>query len=75
MYERLRQLRHERKTELKDLLLLLGVNKPTYYRKEVGSIKFSLEEAKKISAYFGLPIEQIFFKYEVEENETSVKGA
>lgn len=63
MYSNLRKLRHERKVNIGDMLKLLNINKPTYYRKEVGNIKFSLEEAKKIAKYFNMPIEEVFFTH------------
>nr|WP_207716408.1 XRE family transcriptional regulator [Clostridium beijerinckii] len=44
---------------MKDLLGLK--TKAAYYKKESGSVKFTLHEAKKISDFFKLSIEQIFF--------------
>lgn len=40
---------------------LLGLSVVGYHRKENGRNPFTLEEARKISELFGLPIEIIFF--------------
>ena len=74
MYEKLRETRNSSNTQLSDLLNLLGVTKATYYRKETGCIKFSLEEAKKIADFFGKKVEEIFFANEVEKNATTTRG-
>ena len=39
-----------------------------YYKKETGSVPFTLEEGKIIADIFNMPIEEIFF-----ENELSYK--
>lgn len=44
---------------------LLGISVPNYSKKENGTIKWSLEEAKKIAEHFQKNIEEIFFENEV----------
>lgn len=58
---RLRQIREERGIKQLELALLLHVTPPTYSKKENGSIRFSLEEAKTIADYLQVSIEDIFF--------------
>lgn len=52
-----------------DFARIIGVSAVNYSKKENGSVKFSLEEAKKISTYFNKPIEDIFFAENVSKNE------
>lgn len=47
--------------------------KAAYYKKEAGTVKFTLIEAKKVADYFGMTIEEIFFANEVSEMETKLK--
>ncbi|NFO40829.1 helix-turn-helix transcriptional regulator [Clostridium botulinum] len=49
----------------KNVAQMLGISLTTYSKKETGKTQFSLEEAKKISDYFNLSIEQLFFTEEV----------
>jgi len=45
---------------------LLGLKtKAGYSKKERGRTKFSLDDAKKISRFFGEPIDAIFFENKV----------
>lgn len=44
---------------------ILGITLTTYSNKETGKTQFSLDEAKKISDYLNVPIEQLFFAHEV----------
>lgn len=62
MFEKLKQLRLSRHIPAKSIANLIELDTPSaYYKKEKGLIKFSLEDAKKISDYFGESIEEIFF--------------
>ena len=40
---------------------ILGITWTTYRNKETGKTQFSLDEAKKISDYLNVSIEQLFF--------------
>ena len=55
MYEDLRKIR----TECADVI---GVQEACYCKKELGDLKFSLEEAKALADFFKLPVEVLFFK-------------
>ncbi|MBY6916003.1 helix-turn-helix transcriptional regulator [Clostridium botulinum] len=44
---------------------ILGITLTTYSNKETGKTQFSLYEAKKISDYLNVSIEQLFFTNEV----------
>ncbi|MEY7998652.1 helix-turn-helix transcriptional regulator [Clostridium sp. Mt-5] len=66
MYDNLKRLRTNKKVTLLQMSKLLGYNSPNAYsRKEKGERKFTLDEAKKISTFFNLPIEEIFFNPKV----------
>lgn len=67
---KLKSLRVERNLTQENISKYIGVHEATYNRKEQGINKFSLEEAKKISILFNLPIETIFFAKRVNINET-----
>lgn len=49
---------------------ILGITLTTYSNKETGKTQFSLDEAKKISDYLNVPIEQLFFASEVNLSNT-----
>jgi DNA-binding XRE family transcriptional regulator len=45
-----------------ELIGLLGFkSKATYYKKEKGILKFSLEEGQKIADFFNMDIKDVFF--------------
>lgn len=58
------------KVKVKTICELIGVKRVTYFKKESGSVKFSLDEAKKISNFLNKSIEEIFFADEVSKTET-----
>ena len=63
MYRRLQRLRKENGFTCSDMATLLGLKtKAGYSKKERGRTKFSLDDAKKISRFFGEPIDAIFFE-------------
>lgn len=39
----------------------MGINIPTYYKKEAGLIKWSLDESKFLADFFGTTIDALFF--------------
>lgn len=72
MYDNLKKLRTNKKITLLQMSKLLGYNSPNAYsRKEKGERKFTLNEAERISKFFNLSIEEIFFniKVPIEGNE------
>jgi putative transcriptional regulator len=70
LYKKLRELRHEKGYSVDRICKTIGVETvPTYYKKETGSLRFSLSEAKKIADLFHMKIEDIFFEEELSEME------
>lgn len=66
MFENLKKIRVEKNISAKSMAQMLGLEtKAAYYKKESGNVKFTLFEAKKISDFFNMPIEEIFFDEEV----------
>ena len=62
MFENLRRLRQEKNVKAKDIAEKLGLKtEGAYYKKETGSVPFTLEEGKIISEIFNMSIEDIFF--------------
>lgn len=71
MFEKLRKIRNSRNISAEEMAIVLGLEtKAAYYKKEAGNVKFTLVEAKKISDYLELPIEEIFFADEVSDKDT-----
>lgn len=63
MYLKLKKIREEKGVSQTELAKLLGYkHKSGYGKLENGDRKLSLEQAKVISEYFKMPIEEIFFK-------------
>lgn len=40
---------------------VMGLNVPTYYKKEAGQIKWSLDESKALADFFKTTIDELFF--------------
>ncbi|SKC61808.1 helix-turn-helix transcriptional regulator [Maledivibacter halophilus] len=71
MYDNLREIRKSKSISASHMKKLLGLKtEGAYYKKESGIIKFSLDEAKKISEMLGMKIEDIFFGNKVSINDT-----
>ena len=51
MYEDLRKIRTERGIRLKECADVIGVQEACYCKKELGDLKFSLEEAKALADF------------------------
>lgn len=63
MFERLRKIRQEKNIKAKEIAEKLGLKtEGAYYKKETGSVPFTLVEGKIIADIFKMPIEDIFFK-------------
>jgi DNA-binding XRE family transcriptional regulator len=76
LHIKLRNIRNKKSisaTEMKDLLGLK--TEAAYYKKESGMVKFSLEEARKISEKLGMKIEDIFFDNKVSKSDTNRNSA
>ena len=63
MFTKLKYIRTSKKVTCGQLADLLGFKtRGAYYKKEIGSVPFYLNEAKLIADYFGDSIENIFFE-------------
>lgn len=63
MYSKLKKIREEKNISQAELAKLLGYkHKSGYGKLENGDRKISLEQAKIISDYLKMPIEEIFFE-------------
>lgn len=71
MYEKLKELREKKGYTIDDMADVIGKSAPNYYKKENGDVKFSVNEALKISKFLKCKVETIFFKNELSENETN----
>jgi len=58
---RLKALRYEQGITQADAAKIVGCTHSTYCTKERGQYPFTLEEARRLAAYFGLSIEDTFF--------------
>ncbi len=68
MYEKLKSIRIQRNIPVPELCAVIGLKtESAYYKKETGSIRCSLIEAKKIADYIGISIEDLFFANELSE--------
>lgn len=66
MFEKLRKIRQEKNIKAKDIAEKLGLKtEGAYYKKETGTVPFTLQEGKIVSEIIGLPIEEIFFTEEI----------
>lgn len=72
---KIRRLREDNNLTQAQMANYLGMSLANYGKKENNQIRFSINEAKKLSDFFGLSIEQIFFddKFSKLENEFSKK--
>lgn len=65
-YRKLHNLKQE------DVASMLNMSKTSYHYKETGKQQFRLNEAKALSDYFGVSIEDIFFTTEVNNKFTKI---
>lgn len=66
MFENLRKKRLEKGVKVSEIIEKLGLKtEAAYYKKETGSVPFTLEEGRIIADIFKMPIEEIFFDNEL----------
>lgn len=71
MFEKLRRIRNEKNISAKEMAKALKLaTEAAYYKKESGSIKFSVQEAKIVADMLNMTIEEVFFENEVNKMET-----
>lgn len=57
---KIRNLRIQAGEKQEQLAELLGISKPNYSKKESGSVRFSLDEAMRLSKHYQKPVEELF---------------
>jgi len=66
MFEKLRKIRQEKNIKAKEIAEKIGLKtEGAYYKKENGTVPFTLEEGKVVSDILEMPIEEIFFTNEI----------
>jgi putative transcriptional regulator len=66
MFEKLRKIRQEKNIKAKEIAIQLGLKtEGAYYKKETGTVPFTLEEGKIVADILKMPIEEIFFTNEL----------
>ncbi|EDT75865.1 MULTISPECIES: helix-turn-helix transcriptional regulator [Clostridium] len=71
MYDKLKKVREERGITQDIMASLLGYkHKSGYSKLELGERKMSVEQAKIISDFFGMSIDDIFFENKVNKMTT-----
>lgn len=66
MFEKLRKIRQEKNIRAKDIAKELGLKtEGAYYKKEKGTVPFTLKEGKIVADILNMPIEEIFFTNEL----------
>ena len=73
--QKLRYERMSRKVSQEEMAKALGVTRTTYYKKENGDIRISVEEFSTILNKLGIPDDEVvnFFKVKVPEREQVAK--
>ena len=61
MTNKIKKMRKEKNVTVKEIIALIGISKCNYYKKELGQIRFSLDEAHILSKLFDKTIEELFF--------------
>lgn len=75
MFDKLRKIRQKSNIKAKELAEKLGLKtEGAYYKKETGSVPFTLTEGKIIADVFNLPIEKIFFKNKLSSQDKKQRG-
>ncbi len=74
MFEKLRKIRQEKNIKAKDIAEKMGLKtEGAYYKKETGTVPFTLEEGKIVADILEMPIEEIFFTNELSCGDNKTK--
>lgn len=71
MYEKLAEIRKKKKYTIKDLARVIGKSPANYYKKEIGDVPFTLEEAEKIAQFLKKKPYNIFFNKDISQSENN----
>lgn len=69
MYENLKNLREKKGYSIEDMARVINKSPCNYFKKEVGDVKFSVNEALKIATFLKTKVEKIFFKDDLSDSE------
>lgn len=69
MYEKLKELREKKGYSIEDIAKIIEKSPCNYFKKEMGDVKFSVNEALIIADFLKTKVEKIFFKDELSETE------
>lgn len=69
MYEKLKEIREKKGYTIEDMAKVIDKSPCNYFKKENGNVKFSVNEALKISKFLKKKVEDIFFKEQLSETE------
>lgn len=69
MYEKLKEMREQKGYTIEDMAQVIEKSPCNYFKKENGNVKFSVNEALKISKFLKSKVEKIFFKDTLSDNE------
>lgn len=65
-----KKIRERNGFKQEDMAKLLNISPANYSKKENGTVKYSLPEAKILADFFQTTIEALFFENEVSKNDT-----
>ena len=75
MFENLMKISKEKNVKAKEIAEKIGLEtEGAYYKKETGSVPFTLKEGKIIANNFEMAIEEIFFKDELSCEDKMKEG-
>lgn len=66
MYEILKRKREEKGYTIEDMATVIDKSAPNYFKKENGSVKFTVTEALKIADFLEEKVEDIFLKSDLQ---------
>lgn len=69
MYEKLKEIRTQKGYSIEEMADVIEKSPCTYFKKENGDVKFSVNEAIKISKFLHKKVENIFFTEQLSVNE------
>lgn len=70
MYKILKKIRKEKGYSIEDMAKIIETSPCNYFKKEMGKVKFSVNEAIIIAKFLKKKVESIFDTYKLSENET-----
>lgn len=69
MYEKLKELREKKGYSIEDMAKVINKSPCNYFKKEIGTVRFSVNEALDISIFLKTKVEKIFLKENLSDSE------